>query len=137
MKKIGILLLCVVMLCSCVAPIAFAGDIDTSKKIKKLEIEKEPDKVYYEVGDEFTVEGGIVKMASGLSLTKGIVVDVKDGAAFLALYARVPVIPMHIEPPYRLFRKTSVFPRKTPSPARSPRRSPGFARTLQDRSRSH
>ena len=29
-----------------------------------------------------TVEGGIVKMASGLSLTKGIVVDVKDGAAF-------------------------------------------------------
>ncbi len=34
--------------------------------------------------------------------------DVKDGAAFLALYARVPVIPMHIEPPYRLFRKTKV-----------------------------
>ena len=62
MKKIGILLLCVVMLCSCVAPVAFAGDIDTSKKIKKLEIEKEPDKVYYEVGDEFTVEGGIVKV---------------------------------------------------------------------------
>ena len=35
MKKIGILLLCVVMLCSCVAPVAFAGDIDTSKKINE------------------------------------------------------------------------------------------------------
>ena len=33
---------------------------------------------------------------------------VKDGAAFLALYARVPVIPMHITPPYKPFRKLTV-----------------------------
>ena len=50
------------MLITCVFSVAYAGDIDTSKKIKKLEIEKEPDKVYYEVGEEFTVEGGIVRV---------------------------------------------------------------------------
>ena len=62
MKKIGIVLLCIVMLIACAATVASAGDIDTSKKIDKLEVEKEPDKVYYEVGEEFTVEGGIVKV---------------------------------------------------------------------------
>ena len=61
MKKFGIFLLCMVMMISCFA-VANAGDIDSGKTVKKLEIEKEPDKVYYEVGEEFTVEGGIVKV---------------------------------------------------------------------------
>ena len=56
MKKLGIILLCIVMVMTCVISVASAGDIDTSKKIKKLEVEKEPDKVYYEVGEEFTLE---------------------------------------------------------------------------------
>ncbi len=50
------------MLFTCVFSVASAADIDASKKIKKLEVEKEPDKVYYEVGEEFTVEGGVVKV---------------------------------------------------------------------------
>lgn len=62
MKRIGILLLTVMMLLTCIMPVAFAGDIDTGKKVKKLEVEKAPDKVYYEVGDVFTVEGGVVKV---------------------------------------------------------------------------
>ena len=62
MKKLGVILLCMVMVFTCVISVAYAGDIDTSKKIKKLEVEQEPDKVYYEVGDVFTVEGGVVKV---------------------------------------------------------------------------
>ncbi|MBQ4381415.1 MAG: InlB B-repeat-containing protein [Oscillospiraceae bacterium] len=34
--------------------------VDETKTVSKLSVEKEPDKVYYEVGEEFTVEGGIV-----------------------------------------------------------------------------
>ena len=62
MKKLGIILLCIVMVMTCIISVASAGDIDTSKKIKKLEVEKEPDKVYYEVGEEFSLEGGVVKV---------------------------------------------------------------------------
>ncbi len=62
MKKIIAFLLCALLLISCFAPAALAGDIDTSKTVKKLEVEKEPDKTYYEVGEEFTVEGGIVRV---------------------------------------------------------------------------
>ena len=36
--------------------------LDDSKTVSKIEVEKEPAKVYYEVGEEFTVEGGIVKV---------------------------------------------------------------------------
>ena len=62
MKKLIAFLLCAVMLVCCVAVPALAGDIDPNKKIKKLEVEQEPDKVYYEVGEVFTVEGGVVKV---------------------------------------------------------------------------
>ncbi len=62
MKKLIAFLLCAVMLVCCAIAPALAGDIDPNKKIKKLEVEKEPDKVYYEVGEEFTVEGGVVKV---------------------------------------------------------------------------
>ena len=62
MKRIGMLLLAIVLLVVGVMPVALAGDIDTSKKVKKLEVAQAPDKVYYEVGDEFTVEGGIVRV---------------------------------------------------------------------------
>ncbi len=62
MKKIGVFLVCLVMLFAAAVPTAIAGDIDPSKKIKKLTVEKEPDKVYYEVGEVFTVEGGIVRV---------------------------------------------------------------------------
>lgn len=62
MKKAILFLLCAIMLVSCAAASGIAEEIDPNKKIKKLEVEKEPDKVYYVVGDEFTVEGGVVRV---------------------------------------------------------------------------
>ena len=38
------------------------GGVNPNKTVSKLEVEKEPDKTYYEVGETFTVEGGIVKV---------------------------------------------------------------------------
>lgn len=58
MKKLIVILLSVLLLC--IACAASAEVVDPNKTVKKLSVEKEPDKVYYEVGEEFTVEGGIV-----------------------------------------------------------------------------
>ena len=62
MKKIVSLFLCLVLVLCCLPVTGLADGIDPNKKIKKLEVEKEPDKVYYEVGEEFTVEGGVIKV---------------------------------------------------------------------------
>ena len=34
--------------------------------------------------------------------------EIKDGASLLAIWSKVPVIPVHIQPPYRAFRKLKV-----------------------------
>ena len=40
-----------------------SGDVvDPDKTVSKIEVEKEPDKTYYEVGEEFTVEGGVIRV---------------------------------------------------------------------------
>lgn len=61
MKKFVVFLLSAILLI-CFACMASAEVVDPNKTVKKLEVEKEPDKVYYEVGEEFTVEGGIVRV---------------------------------------------------------------------------
>ncbi|MBP5177535.1 MAG: InlB B-repeat-containing protein [Clostridia bacterium] len=44
------------------APVDSGGEVDPAKTVSKIEIERQPDKTFYEVGETFTVEGGLIKV---------------------------------------------------------------------------
>ena len=62
MKKFAILLMAAV-LCLCLCASALAGDdVDKSKKVSKAEVGQLPVKTAYVIGEEFTLEGGTIKV---------------------------------------------------------------------------
>jgi len=61
MKKFAALL--ALALCLCLCATALAGDdLDASKKVSKAEVGQLPVKTAYVIGDEFTLEGGTIKV---------------------------------------------------------------------------
>ncbi|MBR0407582.1 MAG: InlB B-repeat-containing protein [Clostridia bacterium] len=58
MKKLFVTLLAALLALTLCAGAFAADDIDSSKKVSKVEIGKEPDKTAYVIGDTFTMEGG-------------------------------------------------------------------------------
>ncbi|MGX8705021.1 MAG: InlB B-repeat-containing protein [bacterium] len=67
-KRIAMLLAALLALTLCASALA-ADDIDSSKKVSKVEIGQEPTKTAYVIGETFTMEGGtlIVTYADGSS----------------------------------------------------------------------
>ena len=58
MKKLFVTLLAALLALTLCAGAFAADDIDSSKKVSKVEIGKEPNKTAYVIGDTFTMEGG-------------------------------------------------------------------------------
>ena len=62
MKKFAILLLAAVLCLSLCASALAGDDVDKSKKVSKAEVGQLPVKTAYVIGEEFTLEGGTIKV---------------------------------------------------------------------------